>query len=251
MKRAKGLLVSALLAVSALAATAPSVAAQRGSVWSNSDAFTPRCLGFTDRYPQLMYDQANAQFRKLGFASLQGSIGPGFTRAAFLGEVLVDFAVYVHSHGDNYWAPSGRPNVDSGFLQDPGPSRCNTAADIVRSSAVKTATLDTVYNLVIMSTCWLGSSTSTMPDAFQIARTKGSTEREFYLGYSNSTYDSSAYRFEGAFFAYLTGGTPHTRTAASAFAYAMSIGGYAIPDSSNPFTPNWWGSPNYDGTALW
>jgi hypothetical protein len=251
MKRAKALLVSALLAVSALAATAPSAAALRGSVWSNSDAFTARCLGFTDRYPQLMYDQATTQLKKLGYSWLGGSIGPGFTRAAFLGEVLSDFAVYVHSHGDNYWAASGRPNVDSGFLQDPGASRCNSASDIVRSSAIKAATLGTPYNLVIMSTCALGSSTSTMPDAFQIARTKGSTDREFYLGYANSVYDSSAYRFEGAFFAYLTGGTPHTRTAASAFAYAMSIGGYAIPDSSNPFTPNWWGSPNYDGMALW
>ena len=29
----------------------------------------------------------------------------------------------------------------------------------------------------------------------------------------------------------------------------MSIGGYAYPDSANPFQANWWGNPNYNGTA--
>jgi len=251
MKRAKALLVSALIATSALAITAPNVAAIRGSVWSNSDAFTSRCLGFTDRYPQLMYDQAVTGFTKLGYVTAVTRIGPTFTRSAFLGEVLIDYAVYVHSHGDNYWAASGRPNVDSGFMQDPGASRCNASSDIVRSSAIKAATMGTAYNLVIMATCALGSSTSTMPDAFQIARTKTSTDPEFYLGYVNSTYDSSAYRFEAAFFSYLTGGTPHTRTASAAFTYALALGGYAIPDAGNPFTPNWWGNPDYDGMALW
>ena len=251
MKRAKALLVSALLAISSLSATAPSAAALQGSTWSNSDAFASRCLGFTDRYPQLMYDQASAQYAKLGYASLSGAIGPAFTRSAFLDEVYYDFAVYVHSHGDNYWAASGRPAIDSGFMQDPGSTRCNSSSDIVRSSAIKTATKGAPYFLVIMSTCYLGASASTMPDAFQVGKTKTSTDHKFYLGYATSTYDSSAYRFEGAFFSYLTGGTPHTRTASAAFAYAQSIGGYTIPDAADPFTPNWWGNPNYDGTATW
>jgi hypothetical protein len=251
MKGANALLMAALLASSALVATAPSVAAFRASVWSNSDAFTSRCLGFTDRYPQLMYDQARSYLTALGYGTLQGAIGPSFTRSAFLNEVLTDWGIYVHSHGDNYWAASGRPNVDSGFLQDPGASRCNSSADIVRSSAIKAATMGTAYSLVIMSTCYLGSTTSTMPGAFQIAKTKTSAKREFFLGYTNSTYDSTAYRFERAFLSYLAGGTPHTRTAAAAFAYAMSVGGYAIPDASSPFTPNWWGNPDYDGMALW
>jgi hypothetical protein len=251
MNGAKALLMAALLASSALVAAAPSVAAFRASVWSNSDAFTARCLGFTDRYPQLMYDQARAGLTALGYGTLQGAVGPAFTRSAFLNEVLTDWGVYVHSHGDNYWAASGAPNVDSGFMQDPGVSRCNTSSDIVRSSTIRAATLGTGYSLVIMSTCYLGSTTSTMPGAFQIAKTKTATEREFFLGYANSAYDSSAYRFEGAFLGYLAGGTPHTRTAAAAFTYALSLGGYAIPNASNPFTPNWWGNPNYDGMALW
>jgi hypothetical protein len=99
-----------------------------------------------------------------------------------------------------------------------------------------------------MSTCKLGASNSTMPGAFQIAKTKASTRHEFYLGYTNLTYDSSAYRFEGAFWSYLNGAPNHTRTVYQAFTYAQSIGGYASPDSANPFQANWWGNPNYNGT---
>jgi hypothetical protein len=249
MKRAKSLLVSALLAASALGATTPVAAAHTGSVWSNSDGFSVSCLGFTDNYPRLMYQQATTYLPRLGYGPLAGGLGAGFTLSSFLGHVFYDYAVYVHSHGDNYWAASGRPNVDSGFLQDPGANRCNTSSDIVRSSAVKAATAGTGYNLVMMSTCMLGSSVSTMPDAFQIARSKSSARHQFFLGYVYSTYDSAAYRFEGAFLSYLTGGTPHTRTVYQAFTYALGIGGYASPNSSNPFSPNWWGNPNYDGTV--
>jgi lysozyme family protein len=65
----------------------------------------------------------------------------------------------------------------------------------------------------------------------------------------NLTYDSSQLRFERAFWSYLNGAALHTRTAYQAFTYAMSIGGYSAPDSANPFQPNWWGNPNYNGTA--
>ena len=75
-------------------------------------------------------------------------------RTAFLNKVLYDWAVYVHTHGDNYWAASGWPNVDSAILQDPGYGRCNNSSvDMIRSSAIKAATMGTPYNLVIMSTC--------------------------------------------------------------------------------------------------
>jgi hypothetical protein len=248
MKRARALLVSMLFAVSALGAGPSSVSALSGSAWSNSDAFLSNCIGFYDSYPQLTYSQANAAFTKLGYRPLMGRIGPGFTRSAFLTEVFYDYAVYAHTHGDNYWAASGYPNVDSGILQDPGAGRCNSySTDMIRSSAIKAATMGTLYNLVIMSSCYLGSSASTMPGAFQIARSKTSTRREFYLGYVYSTYDSSQYEFEGNFFYFLTGGTPHTRTAAQAFTYAVTIGGYEWVNSYNPFQANWWGNPNYDG----
>ncbi len=249
MKRAETLLVSILFAATTLGATAQTASAQTGDVWSNSDAFSVTCLGFTDTYPQQLYSLTMAQLPKLGYAPVNGHLGPGFTKSAFLGQVLADYAVYAHTHGDNYWAASGRPNVDSGILQDPGSGKCNSASrDMIRSSAIKAATGGTAYNLVIMSTCKLGSSASTMPEAFQIEKTKSSTQREFYLGYVNLTYDSSALRFEKAFWSYLNGDLFRLRTAYQAFAYASSIGGYDYPDAANPFQANWWGNPNYNGT---
>ncbi len=247
MKRAEMLLVSILLAASTLGATAQVVSAHRADVWSNSDGFSVNCLGFTDTYPQQLYNLANTQLAKLGYGPLRGELGPGFTRSAFLGNVLYPYAVYAHTHGDNYWAASGYPNVDSGILQDPGSGRCNSGSDMIRSSSIKQATAGGYFNMVIMSTCMLGANSSTMPDAFQIEKTKSSTQHEFYLGYVYSTYDSAAFRFEQAFWSYLNGGLFHLRSASSAFTYAMSIGGYAYPDSANPFQANWWGNPNYNG----
>lgn len=246
MKRAGALLVSFIFAVSALGATASPAMARIADVWSNSDAFKSNCLGFNDTYPQTMYSMAMTQLKNLGY-SPRGTIGAGFTRTAFLNQVFYDYAVYVHSHGDNYYS-SG--SVDSGFLQDPGSGRCNsTSADIVRASAIKKATSGTPYNLIVMSTCFLGSSGSSMPAAFQIEKVRNSTQKEFYLGYVYSTYDSAAYRFENAFFTYLNGASGHTRTVYQAFVYASGIGGYQSPDSLNPFTASWWGNPNYNGTA--
>lgn len=248
MKRAETWLVSILLAVSTLGATAQGAFAYTGDVWSNSDAFKSTCLGFNDTYPQAMYSLAQSQLALLGYIP-SGALGASFTRSAFLNNVFYDYAVYAHTHGDNYWAASGYPNVDSGILQDPGIGQCNSSSrDMIRSSSIKAATMGTPYNLVVMSTCKLGASSSTMPGAFQIEKTKSSTQREFYLGYVYTTYDSSAYRFERAFWSFLNGDPNHTRTVYQAFTYAQSIGGYASPDSANPFQANWWGNPNYNGT---
>ena len=252
MRRAKALLVSVLLAVSALGATAQGALAYTGDVWSNSDSFSVHCLGFTDTWPSQLYSLNTAQMSALGYGPIHGALGPGFTRASFLGNVFYDWAVYAHTHGDNYWASSGAPNVDSAILQDPGTGNCSSfSRDAIRSSAIKSATYGTFYNLVIMSTCMLGSSSSTMPGAFQIEKTKSSTDRKFYIGYAKLTYDSSQYRFESAFWSYLNGAPNHQRTLYQAFNYAVSIGGYAVPDSANPFQPNWWGNPNYNGTPGW
>jgi hypothetical protein len=199
-----------------------------------------------------LYNLANAQLTRLGYAPLRGDLGPAFTTSAFLGNVAYPWAVYAHTHGDNYWAASGYPNVDSAILQDPGSGACNDSGrDKIRSSAIKSATHGGVFNLVIMSTCMLGANSSTMPDAFQIEKTKSSTQKEFYLGYVNSTYDSAAFRFEQAFWSYLNANILHVRSAYSAFTYAMSIGGYAYPDSADPFQANWWGNPNFNGVPGW
>jgi hypothetical protein len=246
MKRAQLMLVSALIAASALAATAPGAFALRGQVRSNSDGFGTSCVGFVDTYPQQLYSLTVTQMSKLGFAVADSSIGSTFTRNAFLSTVLQDYAVYVHSHGDDYWASAGYPKIDSGFLQDPGPGRCNNSSDIVRSSSIKAATLGTPYNLVIMSTCFLGSEKSTMPGAFQIEKSKTSNQPEFYLSYVGHVYDSSMLRFEKAFWSYINSGNP-AYSLWGAFTYANSLGGYASPDFYNPFMPNWWGSANYNG----
>jgi hypothetical protein len=249
MKRAGALLVSVMVAVSALGVTALPTYAHSADAWSNSDAFSSACVGFNDTYPQQMYSMARSQMSLLGYSPISGALGPSFTRSAFLINVFYDYGVYVHSHGDNYWAVSGAPNVDSAFLQDPGSGHCNSSNDLVRASAIKTATMGTPYNLVVMSTCYLGSSTSTMPGAYQIEKVRVSSQREFYLGYAKSTYDSSAFRFEQAFFTFLNGGTNHNRTVAQAFTYAAGIGGYSAVDAANPFTPSWFGNPNYNGVA--
>jgi hypothetical protein len=245
MKRAKQALVSMLLAASVLGASTQLASAHTGDAWSNSNAFTSKCIGFTNTYPSQLYYLNRSQMSQLGY-SMTGALGAGFSRSAFLNEVFYDYAVYVHSHGDNYVTSSG---VESAFMQDPGSPACNSyARDAVRSSQVKAATYGTPYNLVIMSTCYLGSSRATMPDAFQIEKTKTSTQREFYLGYSYSTYDSAQLRFESLFWSYLNGAPSHTRTLYQAFVYALGVGGYESVNASNPFSPNWWGNPKYNGT---
>jgi hypothetical protein len=240
MKRARTLLVSLLLAVSTLGATAQVTFAHRSDIWTNSDSFTSRCLGFTDTYPQQLYNLASAQMSRLGYMPNGGAMGVGFTKSAFFATILPDYGVYAHTHGD--------PNIDSAILQDPGPTRCSDyTVDSIRSSAIKAATAGAFYNLVIMSTCKLGSSSSTMPGAFQIAMVKNATRHEFYLGYVNYTYDSDSLRFEQAFWSYLNGESNHRRTLYQAFTYALSIGGYSAPDAADPFQANWWGNPNYNG----
>ena len=248
MKRARRLLVSVLLATSALGALAQGASAFQGVVWSNSDSFSYRCLGITDTFPQQLYSMARSRMAALGYGPIGGAIGPSFSSSAFLDTVLPSWAVYVHSHGDNYWATSGWPRIDSAFLQDPGPTRCSHyKTDAVRSSAIKTATLGTRYNLVIMSTCRLGSTLSTMPGAFQIEKVKNNTQREFFLGYVNATYDGDMLRFERAFWSYLSRASGPRRTLYRAFTYAASIGGYDAPDAADPIQANWWGNPTYDG----
>jgi hypothetical protein len=247
MKRAPTALVSFVLMGTLLGAGAPPVAAYSAHVWSNSNAFASQCLGFTDNYPKLHYNLSVSQLAKLGYSPVQGALGAGFTRTVVLNTVFSDYAFYVHSHGDNYWASSGAPNIDSGFMQDPGAGQCNDSGDIVRASAIKARTQGTTYNIVIMSTCILGSSSSTMPGAFQIEKVRTSTDPEFFLGYQVHVWDSASYRFESAFWSYINGGLG-TRKLSAAYAYALSVGGYTPVSSSEPFKANWWGNPDYVGT---
>ena len=101
MKRAATWLVSILLAVSTLGATAQGAFAHMGDVWSNSDAFKSTCLGFNDTYPQAMYSLAQSQLALLGY-NLSGGLGASFTRSAFLNHVFYDYAVYAHTHANSH-----------------------------------------------------------------------------------------------------------------------------------------------------
>jgi len=90
MKRARLLLVSALIAASTLASTAPGAFAQQGQVRSNSDGFSLACVGFADTYPQQFYSLTVTQMTRLGFTVADSSIGASFTKNAFLTTVLRD-----------------------------------------------------------------------------------------------------------------------------------------------------------------
>jgi hypothetical protein len=243
MKRASMCLVSIAVALGALGAGAAPAAAYNAHIWTNSDAFTLRCLGVRDTYPSLSYNLARKQYAWLGYDVLGGAIGPSFTRSAVLGSVGVDYGFYVHSHGDNYRSSSG---IDSGFLQDPGTTRCNSTADIIRASSIRAAA-SPPYTLVMMSTCFLGSSTSTMPAAFYIEKVKTATQFEFFLGYVGETWDSAQYRFESYFWSYMNGSTPGGRRLSDAFRYATGVGGYPAVGST-AFQANWWGNPTSNGT---
>ncbi len=107
MRRAKTLLVSVLFAASALGVSAQGTLAFKGEVWSNSDAFTSRCLGFTDTYPQQMYSLNTAQMTALGYKPVGGALGSLFTKTNFLGNVFYDYAVYAHTHASIHsYAPA-------------------------------------------------------------------------------------------------------------------------------------------------
>ena len=84
--------------MSALGATAQGSLAYTGDAWWNLDAFSARCLGFTDTYPQQLYALNSTQMAGLGYKPVGGALGPSFTKSALLGSVFYDYAVYAHSH---------------------------------------------------------------------------------------------------------------------------------------------------------
>jgi hypothetical protein len=239
-----GVVLSASLRVPAVNA-----AGTYRNVWVNSDDFTTACMGVNDTYPQALYNQAKAGLTALGYVTGQDVIGHGFTRAAFLANVGLDFAVYVHSHGDVYKSSS----IKAAFLQDPPAGRCNDyTKDYVSAAQVKASAIPP-YSLVIMSTCYLGSIyqphkgsayPNLMPDAFGIPKNQDATNGTFYLGYVYDTYDSSQYKFEHYFFQELAGSGDSFM---DGWVYAQDMGPYDYPDASDPFLAAWYGDQNDAG----
>lgn len=212
------------------------VGAYSANVWTNTDGFAFGCPTYSPTYPTQLYNLAMANFPRLGY-STSGVIGAGFTTSAFLGTVGSDSAVYVHSHGDNY------TTYGSAFLQDPGTTRCNDyTQDVVRASVIKNVSHSYEYNVVIMSTCYLGASNSTMPGAFGISMNKTSTHAQFYMGYANAAYDSDEYSFESRVWSSVNQ-YPYYQTFAASFNWALAQGGYI-----SGFSPAWFGNPDYYGS---
>jgi hypothetical protein len=227
-----------LLAISlAAVAAGPVRAAYQATVDVNKTAFSLDCIKINDTYPAKMLAAAVAGYKNLGYAAASYS-GTAFTRAHVLARTPGDWGYYVHSHGDHYLNPDGRRYA--GFREDAG--RC-TGAAVVYSKDIKAARVGRPSNLVIMSTCHLGESTTTMPDAFAIPKTKAGTGSwagpNFYLGYIGEAWDSDEFTFEVLFWGALGPGYG----VGQAFDLAM-LGSF------NPgFGANWYGSYAWTGRA--
>ena len=165
--------LAVLLAMMVLAAVAagPARAAYQATVDTNVSAFSLDCLKINDTYPSKMRAAAVAGFRNLGFTTTSYS-GAVFTRAHVLARTVADWGYYVHSHGDHYWNPDGKRYA--GFKEDAG--LCS-GAKTVYSKEIATARAAQKTNLVIMSTCHLGESVTTMPGAFGIPKVKAGVRR--------------------------------------------------------------------------
>jgi hypothetical protein len=227
-----------LLAASLAApAAGPVRAAYQGTVASNESAFEPPCLSFDDPYPEKMLKAAAAAFAELGYTS-RSYTGSAFTRSAYLGRTANDWGTYVHSHGDNYWHAADSRRY-AGFREDSGD--CSQA--VVYSKDIATKRNSRQSNLVVMSTCHLGESTSTMPGAFAIARKKYAEGSwggpEFYVGYLGEAWDNDEWEFEVAFWDAIGPGYG----AGEAFDVA------AAHVFAHEFEANWWGSYVYTGRA--
>ena len=211
----------------------------------------PRCLGFTDTYPQQLYSpdrgadrHARVQpVRRCARLRLHPDGVPEQVSCTTTRSTSTPTATTTGP-------PVGRPNVDSAFLQDPGTGQCNTFSRTwsgpARSSRPPTGT---VYNLVIMSTCYLGSGSSTMPGAFQIEKTKT-------IDASASSTSATSTRPTTAR-ASVREGVLELRQRRRRLTRGRSARHSPMPRASagtrpsvpaNPFQANWWGNPNYDGT---
>ena len=233
------------------AVSADTIDGYHPGVWVDSDGFTNSCLGQTDNYPAKMYAQATSLLSLIGFTSDgQHQIGHGFTRSAFLTSLTIDYGVYVHSHGDIFASSA----IRAAFLQDPPAGRCNDYTKDYVSAAQVLANAHPPYNVVIMSTCYLGSMyqphkgssyVNLMPEAFGIPKTHVTSGNRFYMGYVYSTFDSAMYYFEQNFYEFLQ--LHPGSTLSQAWTTAAAEGPYDYPDSSDPFLSAWYGDWNLVG----
>ena len=231
--------LAALVGAAALVAAAagPARAAYQASADSNTTAFSFNCIGVNDTYPSKLLASALAGYRNLGYAT-SGYSGTAFSKTQVLSRTLGDWGFYVHSHGDNYYY-SGSTR-DFGFREDAG--LCSGARTIFARD-ISAARRGRLSNLVIMSTCHLGESGTTMPGAFGIAKTKAGwgawAGPSFYLGYLGSAWDSDEYAFETRFWSAIGPGYGVGQAFDVARLGAFNAG----------FAANWYGSYVWTGRA--
>ncbi len=231
--------LAVLLAMAALAAVAagPARAAYQATADSNVSAFSFNCIKVNDAFPAKLLAAAVAGYRNLGF-STTGYSGTAFTRAHVLARTPADWGYYVHSHGDHYLNADGRRYA--GFKEDAG--LC-TGARTVFSKEIAAARAGRLSNLVIMSTCHLGETNTTMPGAFGIpmvkARSGAWAGPNFYLGYIGLTWDSDEFAFETRFWNALGPG----------FGVGQAYDVAKLGSFNAGFAPNWYGSYVWNGRA--
>jgi hypothetical protein len=231
--------LAAVLGAAALVATAagPVRAAYQATADSNTTAFSFNCIGLNDTYPAKLLSAALAGYRNLGYAT-SGYSGTAFSKAQVLSRTLNDWGFYVHSHGDNYLY-SGTTR-DYGFKEDAG--LCSGARTVFARD-IAAARRGRLSNLVIMSTCHLGESGTTMPGAFAIAKTKAGwgawAGPSFYLGYVGETWDSDAYAFETRFWS-ATG---------TGYGLGQAFDVASLGSFNAGFAANWYGSYAWTGRA--
>ncbi len=231
--------LAVLLAMMVLAAVAagPARAAYQATVDTNVSAFSLDCLKINDSYPSKLRAAALAGFRNLGFTTTSYS-GAVFTRAHVLARTVADWGYWVHSHGDHYFHPDGKQYA--GFKEDAG--LC-TGAKTIYSTEIATARAKQKSNLVIMSTCHLGESVTTMPGAFGIPKLKAGVGAwagpNFYFGYLGSAWDSDEFMFETRFWNALGPGLGVGQAFDQAKLGVFNTG----------FAANWYGSYEWTGRA--
>jgi hypothetical protein len=224
--------LSAALLMSGIATVAR--AAYPASIDVNRSAFNPPCDGDANAIVPKMLKAATAAYAGLGHATT-GFTGAAFTRAATLKRTVSDWGYYVHSHGDYYWhAGDGRRYT--GFKEDSG----DCVQSTIFSKDIKAKRLDRLSNLVFVSTCHSADANTTMPGAFGIAKTKSSSQAEFYVGYLGVQWDTDEWIFEQRYWNALASG----KSVGAAFDIAM-LGNF----NHAGFDADWWGRYHWSGLA--
>ncbi len=216
--------------------TPVAAAGYQATVDSNETAFDV-CDGTPNSTPAKMLDAAVDAYRALGYTT-SGYTGSAFTRSHTLSRTVGDWGYFVHSHGDYYLNADGKRYT--GFREDSGD--CDQA--VVFSKDIKAKRAGRATNLIFISTCHSADANTTLPGAFDIAKTKGSDAGtvgpKFYVGYVGVQWDSDEWAFEQRFWSAMKAGYG----TGTSFDRAMA-GSYGHSD----FDADWWGAYYWTGRA--